>query len=245
MAERKEGALPVISIVGTSGSGKTMLLSNLIPVIRGEGYSVGVIKHHGHRGGRIDKPGKDTFLLREAGAEVTVLSGPDINAATAAGEEDPYAIVERQMAGRVDLVLTEGYKHGPFPKIGIIWPHRPDQPEPDETWIATVSGEAPGLPCFDIHTPGPLARFIIEWMEKHRRSRDRKESGGKGKRKAKGRKTARADKAPEVVLEVNGREIELNRFVASFIESTVRGMLASLKDCDEPEETVIRIRHGR
>jgi len=239
MAVHKKGGaqLPVISIVGTSGSGKTMLLTHLIPVLKGLGLRVGVIKHHGHRGGGIDKPGKDTFLLREAGAEVTVLSGPDVNAVTSGGEEDPYDIIERQMSGRVDLVLTEGYKQGPFPKIGIIWPHRPDQPEPDESWIATVSGEVEGLPCFDMHDPRPIADFISEWMKKAgkgRRGRRRKNAGRVGK-----------TDAPAVFLEVNGREIELNRFVASFIENTVRGMLASLKGCGDPKETVLRIRHEK
>jgi|GEM_PF-217681 len=224
--------IPVISIVGTSNSGKTTMLSNLIPRLKSMGLRIGVIKHHGHRG-RVKKSHavSDTALFQESGADIVILAGPGIKGA---GNQPPEEIIRREMAGRVDLVITEGYKNGPFAKIGITWPARPDHIEPDPSWIASIGGEFDGLPRLPLTDDKKLAAFISDWMD----NLPEKPNTGSDRKKP-------ALNSPPVSLTVNGREIDLNRFVSAFIEKTIRGMLSSLKGCQAPKETVIRIRHDR
>ena len=127
--------MKVLGIVGWSGSGKTTLLEALLPLLRAQGLTVSTIKHT-HHGFDMDRPGKDTYRHREAGAqEVLVASGTrwallhEIQ-----GEEPtlPYLLTKLEP---VDLVLVEGFKAHPFPKLEVhrpalgkppIWPDEPD-----------------------------------------------------------------------------------------------------------------------
>ena len=68
---------PVVSFVGKPDSGKTTLLEKLIPELNRRGYRVGTIKHHVHQF-EMDKPGKDTFRHKQAGARVVALSSPPV-----------------------------------------------------------------------------------------------------------------------------------------------------------------------
>ena len=124
-----------MGIIGWSGSGKTTLLVALLPLLRAQGLTVSTIKHT-HHGFDMDRPGKDTYRHREAGAqEVLVASGTrwallhEIQ-----GEEPnlPYLLTKLEP---VDLVLVEGFKAHPFPKLEVhrpalgkppIWPDAPD-----------------------------------------------------------------------------------------------------------------------
>jgi molybdopterin-guanine dinucleotide biosynthesis protein B len=114
--------LHVLGIVGWSGSGKTTLLTALIPLLRARGLSVSTVKH-AHHGFDMDRPGKDSYRHRAAGAhEVLVataqrwallheVDGP---------EPDLPALLSR--LAPVDLVLVEGFKTHAFPKLEV---HRP------------------------------------------------------------------------------------------------------------------------
>jgi molybdopterin-guanine dinucleotide biosynthesis protein B len=114
--------LKVLGIVGWSGSGKTTLLVALLPLLREAGLSVSTIKH-AHHGFDLDKPGKDSHRHREAGAhEVLIASsrrwalmhestGPE------PGLPDLLARLEP-----VDLVLVEGFKSHPCPKLEVFRP---------------------------------------------------------------------------------------------------------------------------
>ncbi len=240
--------IPVISIVGTSNAGKTILLANIIPILTTRGFRVGVIKHHGHRYGHKTHSRSDTAIIRDSGAAVTILVGPGIND----GDIPPQEVIKNEMIGKVDLVLTEGYKNGPFPKIGISWPGRPDQIEPDGSWIASIGGDFDDLPFFTLTDDRRLAEFIIAQLPKRPQAKKKpaltkaKTSTTKTPRKTPKKPKAKAKATPKsigVSLMVNGRNIELNRFVSIFIKRTVTGMLSSLRDCKNPKETVIHIRH--
>jgi molybdopterin-guanine dinucleotide biosynthesis adapter protein len=124
-----------LGIVGWSGSGKTTLLTALLPLLRARGLTVSTVKHT-HHGFDMDRPGKDTFRHREAGAhEVLVASGTRwalLHELT--GAEPSLPTLLRRM-DPVDLVLVEGYKAHPFPKLEVyrpslgkppIWPDQPD-----------------------------------------------------------------------------------------------------------------------
>ena len=112
----------VLGIVGWSGSGKTTLLTRLIPLLRARGLTVSTVKHT-HHGFDMDRPGKDTYRHREAGAhEVLVASGTRWALLHEVVGPEPGLPELLTHMHPVDLVLVEGYKGHPFPKLEV---HRP------------------------------------------------------------------------------------------------------------------------
>jgi molybdopterin-guanine dinucleotide biosynthesis adapter protein len=111
---------PVVSVVGRSDAGKTTFLEKLIPELKARGLRVAVVKHDRH-GFEMDRPGKDTWRLRQAGADAVMISAPNQMALIRAGltEEIPLDELAGLLEGAVDLVLTEGYKSGNKPKIEV------------------------------------------------------------------------------------------------------------------------------
>ena len=114
--------IPVVSFIGHQASGKTTFLTALIPVLLERGYRVGTVKHAPHEES-FDHPEKDSYRHREAGAEKTLVVGK----AGCALFWDPLpgqpleATIERTFKG-FDIVLVEGFKHGPFPKVEVYHP---------------------------------------------------------------------------------------------------------------------------
>jgi molybdopterin molybdotransferase len=110
--------VPVISVVGKSGVGKTTALERIISELRARGFAVGTVKHDTH-GFEVDKPGKDSWRHAQAGSEAVVISGPSRMALIRQlAEEMPLDDLVPIM-GNVDLVITEGYKRGDKPKIEV------------------------------------------------------------------------------------------------------------------------------
>ncbi len=160
---------PVVSVVAKSGTGKTTLLEKLIAELKRRGYRVGAIKHDAHRFD-IDREGKDSWRLTQAGADTTVITSPAKIAVVQMNpqeEEPPLAeTIERYFAA-VDIVLTEGFKKSAMPKIEV---HRAERSatllcrgeEHDPTLIAVASDEPLQLdvPVFDINDAVGLVDFI-------------------------------------------------------------------------------------
>ncbi len=112
--------IPIICVVGRSGSGKTTLLEKLIRVLVERGWRVGTIKHHFHGPVEVDVPGKDTWRHRQAGASAVALSSPDtLFVLRQVAEEEPPEAIAHQGFFEVDLILTEGFRSGPLPKIEV------------------------------------------------------------------------------------------------------------------------------
>ncbi len=112
-------SVPIISVVGNSGVGKTTFLEKLIPELKRRGYRVAAIKHDAHNF-QMDHPGKDTYRLAEAGSDVVMISALHKLALLEKVEEersldDLVAIV----SNRVDIVLTEGYRRAAKAKIEV------------------------------------------------------------------------------------------------------------------------------
>jgi molybdopterin-guanine dinucleotide biosynthesis protein B len=110
--------VPVVSMVGKSGVGKTTVLERVIHEIKRRGYKLGTVKHDTH-GFEIDKPGKDSWRHARAGSDAVAISGPRKMALVRQLEEEIGLDEIVRMMGDVDLVITEGYKRGDKPKIEV------------------------------------------------------------------------------------------------------------------------------
>lgn len=111
--------LPVVSFIGKKKSGKTTVVLGVLTELRRRGYRVAAIKHDTH-GFDVDVPGTDSYMMREAGAEVVGISSPDKYVWVAGTEEErPLGELLRQIKEPVDLVITEGFKKQDAPKIEV------------------------------------------------------------------------------------------------------------------------------
>jgi molybdopterin-guanine dinucleotide biosynthesis protein B len=112
--------MKVIGLAGWSGAGKTTLLTKVLPLLNAQGLRVSVIKH-AHHTFDVDKPGKDSWRHREAGAEEVLISSGHRWALMheLRGAREPHLAVLLQKLSRVDLVVIEGYKTEPHRKIEV------------------------------------------------------------------------------------------------------------------------------
>jgi molybdopterin-guanine dinucleotide biosynthesis protein MobB len=156
--------IPIISIVGSSKSGKTTLIERLIPEFIKRGYRVATIKHH--RGDfQIDHTGKDSWRHKEAGAHTVVISSPQKVALIedASHDHSPDELANRFIQG-VDIVITEGFKRAKYPKVEVfrqgVHPH-PLAPELENV-IAVVSDDPLPLdiPCLKLNDISGIADVI-------------------------------------------------------------------------------------
>jgi molybdopterin-guanine dinucleotide biosynthesis protein B len=110
----------IIGLAGWSGSGKTTLITKIIPCLRARGVTVSTLKH-AHHGFDLDQPGKDSFFHRAAGATEVIISSAKRWAILHELREDAEWDLPDLIAkmSPVDLVLVEGYKRDPFPKLEV------------------------------------------------------------------------------------------------------------------------------
>jgi len=160
--------LKVFGIAGYSGSGKTTLLEKLIPEFKSRGLRVSVIKHTHHRFD-LDKPGKDSWRHREAGAEeVLVLSGDRwVLMHELRGAPEPALEEQLAILSEVDLVLIEGFKAAPVPKVEV---HRPASGKtplwPENPHVVAVATDAElqaPVPVLDLNNTRAVAQFILDY----------------------------------------------------------------------------------
>jgi molybdopterin-guanine dinucleotide biosynthesis protein B len=160
-------AQKIIGFAGFSGSGKTTLLEKVIPLLNERGLRVAVIKHAHHKFD-IDKPGKDSYRHREAGAgEVLVVSGYRWALMhELVNEAEPSLEELCTRLSPCDLVLVEGYKYSGIPKLEVhrgVTGHPHLYPD-DEHIIALVTDtlSKTTLPQLDVNTPQQVAEFILK-----------------------------------------------------------------------------------
>ena len=159
----------VIGFAGFSGSGKTTLLEKVIPLLTAQGLRVAVIKHAHHKFD-IDKPGKDSFRHREAGAaEVMLVSGYRWALMhELVNEAEPSLQDLCSRLSPCDLVLVEGYKYSEIPKFEV---HRSATGHPhlypdDKNIIALVTDARSDIPLpqLDVNQPQQVADFILKYF---------------------------------------------------------------------------------
>ncbi len=157
--------IPIISVVGRSNSGKTTLLEKLIQVLVERGWRIGTIKHHFHGPVEVDTPGKDSWRHRKAGASAVALSAPDtlFIVRQVAGEVPLETIAHRGLFD-LDLILTEGFRSGPMPKIEVNRAALgvPLLCTPADPLVAVVADWETGaaVPHFGLEAVQDLATFI-------------------------------------------------------------------------------------
>jgi len=156
--------IPIISIVGKSNAGKTTLLEKLIPALVQRGYRVATVKHNIH-GFQIDHEGKDSWRHKKAGAHLTLISSPDCVALIEDVAKD-YSLAElrEKYIKDVDVILTEGHKGNPYPKIevfrSLLKRELLCKKEDNLLAVAADIKIAIGVPCFDINDAVGLADLI-------------------------------------------------------------------------------------
>lgn len=167
--------VPLLAIAAWSGTGKTTLLKRLIPLLNERGIRPGLIKHT-HHDMDVDKPGKDSYELRKAGAAQTIVANRKRWALmTETPEEkelDLRGLASRMDASSLDLVLVEGFKHESVAKILLYrdgLSHKPEELEIDEHVIAVASDTALNdvtIPVLELNAPAKIADFIAKWLRK-------------------------------------------------------------------------------
>ncbi|WP_148253849.1 molybdopterin-guanine dinucleotide biosynthesis protein B [Aidingimonas lacisalsi] len=164
--------LPLLGIAAWSGTGKTTLLERLLPVLRERGMHVAVIKHAHHQFD-VDQPGKDSHRLRQAGAAPMLVASrtrfalmmetPDQD------EPDLLSLINQVRSLRPDLVLIEGFKSWPVPKLEL---HRvslgKDMLAMSDTWVRAVACDAvvpvpAGVELLDLDDLDAIASWVMAW----------------------------------------------------------------------------------
>ena len=157
-------AIPIVSIVGKSNSGKTTLLEKIISDLVGRGYRVATIKHNRH-GFNIDHEGKDSYRHKQAGAHTTVVSSPHHIAIIQDVDRDQtFAEIRDNYIREADIILTEGFKVNDYPKIEVFRSELKREliSKKEDGLIAVASDVKLGVdvPCLDINDAKAIADFI-------------------------------------------------------------------------------------
>lgn len=167
--------IPLLGFAAYSGTGKTTLLSKILPVLKAQGIRVGVLKH-AHHTFDIDHPGKDSHTLRHAGATQMLIASskrwalmtetPDKTDAP-----DLNEMLTQLDQSRLDMILVEGFKGESFPKIEL---HRQSLGKPllhcDDTDIIAIASDNAIttdslIPQLDINDEMKMIDFILDYLD--------------------------------------------------------------------------------
>ena len=165
---------PILGFSAYSGTGKTTLLRQLIPVLNAKNIQVSVIKH-AHHFFDIDTPGKDSYEIRQAGSQQTLVASSRLMALMQVSTDQSKnpklaTLIPRLDTSTIDLILVEGFKHEAFPKIEL---HRPSVGKPflyeeDDNIIAIASDETLSLSreldTLDINDIDAIADYIEHFI---------------------------------------------------------------------------------
>lgn len=171
---------PVLAFVAYSGTGKTTLLEKLFPLLKQTGVRTSYIKHT-HHSVELDQPGKDSYRLRQAGAQQVMLASAKrwalLQENPPTQQEPDLSVLLRQLdPAQCDLVLVEGFKHAGIPKIECQRAQSMQQrggeafyPHDMDVIAVACDREIPlqrPLPLLDINQPEAILAFILAWMGK-------------------------------------------------------------------------------
>ncbi len=173
----KPHCIPVLGFAAPSGTGKTTLLTRLLPLLKAQGLRIGVIKH-AHHAFDTDVPGKDSYELRKAGASQMLVASRHRTALITEHATDTEPVLGELLQAlnqsTLDLILVEGFKHAAYPKIELhrhalghplLYPH-------DSSIIALATDDmtlAPhNIARLDINNTQEIADFVLATLDQIR-----------------------------------------------------------------------------
>ena len=168
---------PVIGLAAFSGSGKTTLLEKLIPTLKRKSIRVAVIKH-AHHSFDIDHPNKDSYKIRKAGAQQILISSRKRWALVHEHENEKSELtleeaLQNISTETIDLIIVEGFKAAPIPKIEV---HRPSIGKPliaaEDQHVIAIATDKPeavdsALPLLDLNQTEMIADYIEQFLGKN------------------------------------------------------------------------------
>jgi molybdopterin-guanine dinucleotide biosynthesis adapter protein len=165
----------ILGLAGWSGSGKTTLIKNLIPFLKNIEISVSTLKH-AHEGFEIDKPGKDSFIHREAGANEVLISSNKRFALMHNYEKQEVRLKNLiSKLSPVDLILVEGWKKEKIMKIEVFRKeiNKPLLALKDKNIIAVATDDKDinidNIEILDINNYKYIANFIKILIDKEKK----------------------------------------------------------------------------
>jgi molybdopterin-guanine dinucleotide biosynthesis protein B len=160
-------AIPIITVIAKSGSGKTTFLEKLIHTLTERGYRLATVKHHSHSGFEVDQPGKDSWRHAKAGSRHVIIAAPDkIASYRLLDHELTLDEVVREVSG-VDLILVEGYKQANKPTIEIVRREVGIDLIGDPSQTLAIVTDTPlqvPIPQFDLDDAAGVADLIGQWL---------------------------------------------------------------------------------
>tara|TARA_R110002049_G_scaffold160164_4_gene325157 strand:- start:460 stop:1578 length:1119 start_codon:yes stop_codon:yes gene_type:complete len=167
--------IPLIGFAAFSGTGKTTLLRQLIPLLKAKGLEVAVIKH-AHHNFDIDVPGKDSYEIRQAGAQQVLVSSRRLMALVEVQSADLVeptlsTLIPRLDCSKLDLIIVEGFKHEAIAKVEL---YRSSLEKPllyptDHNVIAIASDQPLALERdieqLDLNEIGTIADYLTHFIE--------------------------------------------------------------------------------
>ncbi len=167
--------IPILGIVAYSGTGKTTLLEKVIPILKQNGLRIGLIKHAHHRFD-IDHPGKDSYRLRKAGCQQTLVASKARWAliTESINQQEPKLedLVTKFNQQQLDLILVEGFKHETMTKIALCrnLEISKTEYELDPNVIAIASdnwlNQHSNKDKLDLNKPSSIAEYILRLVSK-------------------------------------------------------------------------------
>ena len=156
-----------IAFVGFADSGKTELICRLLPGLAARGLKVAVLKHSHHKDLEHIDHGKDTWRYRQAGAHTVALAAPGLLQVTSRSSGEPsLEQVLAALAAHADLVLVEGYKTGPLPKVAVLGPGAGTE-APTYPYLIALVSDGPvdsQLPVFQSHQVEELGHWLYDYL---------------------------------------------------------------------------------
>lgn len=163
------GKPTVVAVSGVKNSGKTTLITAMLPHFRRTGVQVAVIKHDGHTF-QPDPPDTDTGRYLQAGAMGAAIYDGETTKVIWRQTADVSQLVG--MFPQADLILLEGGKHSPWPKVELVRAGNSTQSVCDPaTLLALVTDtdlHLPGIPTLSLNDPSGVAEFLIAYLERGR-----------------------------------------------------------------------------
>ena len=167
--------VPILGFAAYSGTGKTTLLTKIIPLLKEKNIRLGILKH-AHHDFDIDQPGKDSYELRKSGANMMLIASRKrwalmVENETSLPEPSLQTLIGQMDTSSLDLILVEGFKHESIPKIEL---HRhelnKDYMYPNDNSIIAFATDTPlsnidsdrDIYQLDINNPSHIVSFICD-----------------------------------------------------------------------------------